>query len=133
MKEKSIGNEIRRIATMAVLAIVLLGSPLMLSTFASAAPNSGCSVTVTGENVGNTAIQSAINLAEGGSIGPKVCVDGGSYPEQLTIDSSGIQLVGLGTALNPTILNPSALTTQIANDPDNSLPVVAIVLVSGSD
>src|ERR1700722_1751408 len=105
MKEEvSRGKEIRRIATMALLALVLFSSPMTLATFASTSVVASCSVTVTGENIGNNAVQLAITAAEAHLTGPVVCVASGIYPEELQITSSGIALRGLGTYRNPTVI-----------------------------
>jgi parallel beta-helix repeat protein len=116
MKEK-ISKEIRRVFSIAVLGMFLFSAPVMLSSFASTSNGSACSVTVTAENVGNTAVQDAINNAETHVTGPVVCVDPGTFPEQLKITSSGITLRGLGTATNPTKIQPtSAVPNSVSPD-----------------
>ncbi len=79
--------------------------------------NPHCDVTVTGENAHNNAIQSAINTAE--TPPPTrpytICVDQGTYPEQLLITSSNIQLVGVSThndaqpLIQPTSVVPNSV------------------------
>lgn len=85
-----------------------------------------CSTTVSGENVANNAIQSAINSASAGAV---ICVAGGVYPEQLTI-TQPLSLVGLGTFHNPTEIQPTSLV-QTSTDPDTATPEYNIVLVGG--
>jgi hypothetical protein len=116
----------------AVLALVILlaSSPFLVSATSFASSGVTCSVTIIHENGSHNAVQSAINQAEMGSIGPRICVDGGSYPEQLTINTSNIQLIGLGTISNPTVFNPSTVSSTF-HDPDDGNPVVALVVVSG--
>jgi hypothetical protein len=112
------------------IAAILLSSPLLLATSASAVTS--CSVTIQKENTTNNAIQMAILNAEAGVTGKTICVASGTYPEQLTITSSGIQLLGLGTSKNPTIIEPPSSTLTINSfDPDHSSSVAAIIAVDG--
>jgi len=94
-----------------------------------------CGVIIAHENAGDNAIQLALNAAAGGKISPAVvCVGPGVYPEQLSITSSGISLVGLGTPRNPTVIEPSSVAANnYANNtnwyPDGTADA-AIILVS---
>ncbi len=91
-----------------------------------------CTVTVTGENGDNDAIQSAINSVPSGST---VCVAAGTYPEQLSI-AQPLTLIGAGNG--STILEPNAPLVANTFDFDSSstfadlTPAVAIVLVANT-
>jgi parallel beta-helix repeat protein len=113
-----------------ILISILLIAILFVcpSSLVATAKSNPCTVTVNGENGPDNAIQSAINANPGATI----CVAGGVYPEQLTITSSGTQLVGLGTFLHPTIIQPTSVTI---NSPAGVYPlmeVAAIILVGSS-
>ncbi len=91
-----------------------------------------CSVDVTGENVGDNAIQTAINAATPGTV---ICIGPGTYPEQLTISTPDLTLVGAGN--QSTILEPAAPLTLNTFDYDagggpGATPTAAIILVDGS-
>jgi hypothetical protein len=86
-----------------------------------------CTTTVSAENVGNNAIQTAINSANNGDV---ICIAGGTYPEQLTI-TKPLTLLGLGDNHNPTSIVP-ALVSANAVDPDSGNPEAAIILVSST-
>jgi hypothetical protein len=73
-----------------------------------------CTTTVSAENVGNNAIQTAINSANNGDV---ICIAGGTYPEQLSI-TKPLTLEGLGTASHPTEIQPTTLV-QNSGDFDN--------------
>jgi hypothetical protein len=85
-----------------------------------------CTTTVSTENVGNTAIQTAINSANNGDV---ICIAGGNYPEQLSI-TKPLTLEGLGTASHPTEIQPTSVVQNSA-DPDTSTPEYNIILVGG--
>lgn len=87
---------------------------------------SHCTTTVSAENVGNTAIQTAINSANNGDV---ICIAGGTYPEQLTI-TKPLTLEGLGNASHPTEIQPTSVVKNSA-DPDTSTPEYNIILVGG--
>src|SRR5579871_1409722 len=89
-----------------LMSFLLAASPFFVAH--SAAWSNHCTVTVSGENASTNAIQSAINANPGGTI----CVAAGTYPEQLSITTSGTQLIGLGTILNPTIIEPTTVVTS---------------------
>ncbi len=91
-----------------------------------------CTVTVSTENVGDNAIQTAINAASSGAV---ICIGAGTWPEQLTIQTSGITLLGAGNG--STIIEPAAPLAYDTYDYDasggaTSVPAAAIVLVEGS-
>lgn len=113
-----------------MLLITVLGTTLLLLPATSTASTIHCSTVVNGENVGNNAIQSAIDANPGGVI----CVAGGTYPEQLTITSSGTQLIGLGTPLNPTVIQPTSVgaTAEVPQGPSEGSPINSAILVGGS-
>jgi parallel beta-helix repeat protein len=104
-----------------LIALMLMASPFLLAT--STARSNPCTVTVNGENGSDNAIQSAINANPGGTI----CVASGTYPEQLAITSSGTQLIGLGTILHPTIIQPTSVAINSPATGD-----AAIILVGSS-
>jgi parallel beta-helix repeat protein len=126
-------------AVLIVVVLTVATVALLLSTPAvSAAPSdsgiamrgSHCSVTVHKENPTNDAVQDAINAYPGGTI----CISSGSFPEQVTISTSGTVLKGAGAS--KTILDPSALVLNTfdydyAGGP-SAMPAAAIVLVQGS-
>jgi parallel beta-helix repeat protein len=91
-----------------------------------------CTVTVSGENVGDTALQTAIDAA---SPGNTICVAAGVYPEQITISTPGLTIVGAGNA--STIIEPNAPLALNTYDYDasggpTSVPAAAIVLIEGT-
>jgi parallel beta-helix repeat protein len=115
--------------TLLVLSLLLLSAPfLAMGTFAASSANA-CSITILKENSGNNAIQTAINNAESGVTGPKICIDSGTYPEQLTISNSGIQLIGLGTS---PLIQPTSVTSNAQDFDNGNAPIAAIILVGGS-
>ncbi|MGP8077874.1 MAG: hypothetical protein ACLQC7_08855 [Thermoplasmata archaeon] len=92
-----------------------------------------CSVSVTGENLAGNAVQTAINAAVAID-GTVVCIGPGTYPEQLTISTGGITLVGAGDT--STIIEPNAPLAFNTYDYDapggpTSVPAAAIILVQG--
>lgn len=99
-----------------------------------------CTVTVSGENLANNAVQTAIDAALPGST---ICVGAGTYPEQLTITTPGLTLYGAGNS--STIIAPTSLTfntvdwdsahgssSSVPCGPDICVPLAAIVLVANS-
>jgi hypothetical protein len=103
--------------TLAFLLLVSLPSAALAfqpndSTNASSSWNH-CGIIVSHENAGDNAIQLALNAASDGQVSPPVvCVGPGVYPEQLSITSGGISLVGLGNTWNPTIIEPSSVVVN---------------------
>ena len=99
-----------------------------------------CTVNVTGENGANDALQSAIDAAATGST---ICIGPGTYPEQLTITTSGLTLYGAGNAstfLAPTTVSFNTVdwdsaggsSSSVACGSDLCVPTAAIVLVENS-
>jgi hypothetical protein len=86
-----------------------------------------CTTTVSTENIGNTAIQTAINSANNGDV---VCIAGGTYPEQLSI-TKPLTLRGLGDDHNPTRIVPTLVSANAAS-PDSGRPEAAIIVVSST-
>ena len=74
--------------------------PVTTTVFAHSSPP--CTTTVTGENIGDNAIETAI-LAS--SAGQTVCVTPGTYPEQLFI-ANGVSVRGLPTRTSPVLVQP---------------------------
>jgi hypothetical protein len=94
-------------ATVAILVVLgALGTVALFSVGVVQGTSPACSVTVHTENVGDNAIQDAINAYPGGV----VCVGKGTFPEHLQISTSGTTLSGAGAA--NTIIEP---TTEHAN------------------
>ncbi len=87
-----------------------------------------CTVTVTGENVENNALQSAVDAA---SPGATICISAGVYPEQLNISTPGLTLFGLGGS-SGTILEPKAPLAFNTDDFDSGTSAAAIVSVSNT-
>jgi len=97
-----------------------------------------CSVTVHSENIGDNAIQTAINAFPGGTI----CVGAGTFPEQLTISESGTTLKGAGAT--KTIIEPTAVAFNsvdwdsapysggVTCGSSTCVPLAAIILVVSS-
>jgi len=110
------------------LISLLLVVPVSSSVLASSDEPS-CSVTVSGENITNNAIQMAIVNAEAHVTGPVICVASGTYPEQLAITGSGIQLIGLGSQDNPTVIRPTTVATNTEDTAPPNQPIAAIILV----
>src|SRR5579872_2968193 len=110
MNEKIV-KQMRRVL-ISSLFVLVFSSPLMLTSFASTSNVPACTVTITGENGSNNAIQMAIDNAESHVTGPVVCVDPGTYPEQLVITLSGITLRGLPTSGHPVLIQPTFVTTN---------------------
>jgi hypothetical protein len=129
--------KVRRNLTIVSIFVVFLFSISSLAALpvsAASPPAITCSVTIVHENGGNNAIQQALNNAAAGVTGKVVCVDGGSYPEQLNITAataSGIELVGLGTSSNPTTIAPASVAVNTI-DSDTGAPVAAIVVAGNN-
>lgn len=87
-----------------------------------------CNLSVNSENSANNSVQSAINSADPGWT---ICLGAGTYPEQLTISTPSLKIVGAGAAL--TIIAPTSVS-QNTYDWDNvpALPLDAIVLVDNT-
>ncbi len=129
----------KAVVTWAVLIPIILGvSTLAYASMTATGSNPSdnnnnffgnprCTTTVTGENSGNNAIQTAINSAHSGDV---ICVASGSYPEQLLIITS-LTLQGLGTQHNPTIISPTSVAAN-AVSPDSGASEAAIIAVSGA-
>ena len=91
-----------------------------------------CTVTVASENGGDNAVQTAI---DGAAPGDTICVGAGVFPEQLTITTPNLTIVGAGNA--STFIEPSAPLSLNTYDYDayggaTSTPSAAIILVEGS-
>ena len=122
-------NRSRLTSTVVLIAGLFLLSVLpVTSVFANSPPP--CSVTVTGENVGNNAIQTAIDAAEALPPPQVVCVNPGTYPEQLVILSSGITLRGLPTSGHPVLIQPTSVSPNSVST-DSSTQQSNIILVNG--
>lgn len=80
----------------------LLGTVLAVAGGAVALP-AGCNVTIHGENGGDNAVQTAISAAHPGQT---ICLRAGVYPEQLTISTPGLRLIGAGEG--KTIIAPTS-------------------------
>lgn len=93
-------NKTKLLRSLAVFGIFLsmIGVGLVGAYTPPGPPNpyAQCTVVVNGENVGNTAVQTAITAANPGST---VCLTAGVYPEQLSI-TKPLTLEGVGYTLN---------------------------------
>src|SRR5271155_281045 len=128
----------RAVVAMAVIIPMLLGvSAMAYASVAATGANPSdtnnnffgsprCTITVSAENVGENAIQTAINAASPGAV---ICVAAGVFPEQLAI-TKPLTLEGLGSGHSPTEIQPTALVQNSA-DPDTSTPEFNIILVGG--
>jgi hypothetical protein len=110
-----------------VSAIVMLSAAFggVLLFAGNAAASSGCSAVVAGENVGNNALQTAINHA---SSGATICVQAGTYPEQLKIATPGLHIVGAGVGLT-TIAPTTGTVNTVDYDSGSNFPMIAVVVV----
>ena len=88
---------------------------LYVSPGASNVADSSCAA------AGYGTIQSAVNAA---AAGDKIVVCAGTYPEQVTITTSNLTLMGQGIA----IIQPTSATTD-ASDLDSTQPIVSILAV----
>jgi hypothetical protein len=125
------------ILSISALSMLLLGG----TAFATNDPddnnwNTHCTVTINGENVGNNAIQSAINTAASGST---ICLDAAVYPENLVINKP-LTLEGVGYTIhddnshgpkNIAILEPTTLTSTTSDIDNTSNLSDPIILVQG--
>jgi parallel beta-helix repeat protein len=118
----------REIRLAALFLLPLLLVVPVSSSVVAMSNHPACSVTVSGENVTDNAIQTAITEAELGVTGKTICIASGTYPEQLAITGSGIQLIGLGSQDNPTIIQPTMVATNTYDTATNQ-PIAAIILV----
>ncbi len=132
--ERAHGRRPRR-ALLAVIAasVVALGAVAVGGIVVGASPFAGlvpasvtCSITVHHENAANDAVQLAINAYPGGTI----CLGPGSFPEQLTIDSSGTTLHGDGAT--KTFIDPAGPLAVNTYDYDRGESAAAIILVEGT-
>ncbi|MCI4356696.1 MAG: right-handed parallel beta-helix repeat-containing protein [Thermoplasmata archaeon] len=116
-------------ATALVVLIAVGGATLLVATSRVASATPTCNLTVNSENLGNNAVQSAINSANPGW---RVCVGAGSFPEQLSISTSGITLAGAGVGL--TIINPASVNTTTVDWDSNApqAPLAAVILVDNT-
>ncbi|HYK93490.1 MAG TPA: hypothetical protein VEY07_05550 [Thermoplasmata archaeon] len=106
------------IAAVAVLAVV--GTLASVFAVGVAAARVTCNISVNTENSANTSVQSAINSANPGWT---ICLGAGSFPEQLTIATSGLTLRGAGSGL--TSIDPASVVSNTV-DWDSSFPQQAL-------
>jgi hypothetical protein len=129
------------LSTFKVVAVTIALAFVLVVSFSSTAialngPSSAsvasfkCGLTVTQENSGNNAVQLALDAVAASEVSPPVvCVGPGVYPEQLSITSGSISLVGLGTSSNPTIIEPSSVAVNSYFSQFGDEPVAAMILV----
>jgi hypothetical protein len=120
-------------ASIVAVLVVLgaLGTMTLIAVGSAQAPSTAlakdpCSVTVFTENLANNAVQTAINAFPGGTI----CLGAGTFPEQLTISSSGTTLKGAGATM--TFLAPTSVAENTYDDDlgvTGSTGMYAIILV----
>jgi hypothetical protein len=122
-------NARRAWATALVIVVAVAGVSLLLGTSGTASAGTPCNLTVNTENLAHNAVQTAINSANPGW---KICLGAGSFPEQLTIATSGLTLVGAGPA--STVIDPASVNATTV-DWDSTLPhipLAAVVLVANT-
>jgi hypothetical protein len=95
------------LGALGTMGLITVGSAHAASTALTKDP---CSVTVFTENLANNAVQTAINTYPGGTI----CLGAGTFPEQLTISSSGTTLKGAGATM--TFLAPTSVAENTYDD-----------------
>ncbi|MFY9717974.1 MAG: hypothetical protein WAK40_08630 [Thermoplasmata archaeon] len=113
------------ILSVMVLLASTVGAVVVFTGAAGAAPI-GCNVFVAGENIGDTALQTAIN---GAHAGEKICVGAGTYPEQITIATPNLHLIGVaggGTVIDPS----SGVVNAVDYDSGSNMPLIAVVVVA---
>ncbi|MGB6500228.1 MAG: right-handed parallel beta-helix repeat-containing protein [Thermoplasmata archaeon] len=114
------------VTTIVMLTAVVTGG-LLLAGSAGATPV-GCNIMVAGENVGNNALQSAINTAHAGQT---ICVGPGTYPEQITISTPNLHITGASGGR--TIIDPASGTVNAVDyDSGSNFPLIAVVLVANA-
>jgi len=120
-------------ASMVVLVAAAFGGVVALAGGA-AASGGPCGVVVSGENLAQDALQTAISAAHAGQT---ICVHAGVYPEQIVVSTPDLKIVGAGVGL--TVIDPSSGTVNAVDwdsaasphSPKSSLyPVIAVVLVA---
>jgi hypothetical protein len=103
----------------------LFAGALLFSGAAAANPV-GCNVVVSGENVGDNALQTAIT---GAHAGQTICIGAGTYPEQIVIATPNLHLVGASGGR--TVIDPSSGTVNAVDyDSGSNFPLIAVVLVA---
>lgn len=114
------------VGALLALSVFVGGFALVAVAGLTSATPTGCNLVVNSENVANTSVQSAINSA---SPGWKICLGAGSFPEQLTISTPGLKLVGAGAGLT-FIDPPSVSATTVDWDSAPALyPLAAVILL----
>ncbi|MCI4317932.1 MAG: right-handed parallel beta-helix repeat-containing protein [Thermoplasmata archaeon] len=99
-----------------VIVVAAAGGMLLFGHGGNASATVTCNIVVNSENVNNNSVQTAINSANPGWT---ICVGAGSFPEQLTIHTAGLTLLGAGsgsTSIDP----PTVSSTTV--DWDSSSP-----------
>jgi hypothetical protein len=115
--------------TALVVMIAVGGATLLVATSRTASASPTCNLTVNSENLAGNAVQTAINSANPGW---RVCLGAGSFPEQLTISTSGLTLAGAG--VSSTFIDPSSVNTTTVDWDSNSphAPLAAVILVDNT-
>jgi parallel beta-helix repeat protein len=126
MRERGVKSSAFAIGVLMVASALAGIGILEFATGAATAVAESCNLVVNSENVANNSIQTALNSA---SPGWTVCVGAGTYPEQLTIATNGVELLGMGPA--STIIQPPSVsaTTFDWDSAPNPLAAAAIILV----
>src|SRR5579863_7776758 len=128
-KEKNAGNRARLWILTAVLVIGTFGGVTALAAAFYAPPHAVCNLTVNSENSQNTSVQSAINSANPGWT---ICLGVGSFPEQLSISTANLKIVGAGATR--TFIDPTAVSTTTVDWDSASpqTPLAAVLLVDNT-
>jgi hypothetical protein len=116
-----------RLASTTILMLTVGAAFTVLAMGSAAASGGPCSIVVSHENVGNNALQTAINSAHAGET---ICIGHGSFPEQITIATPNLRLVGAGvgvTTIAPTAGVVNAVDWDSASNPE--YPLIAVVLI----
>jgi len=108
---------------------VIAGGFLLFFGSGSAAASPTCNLVVNSENLADNAVQSAIDSA---SPGWKVCLGAGSFPEQLTISTPGLKLVGAGAA--KTFIDPTSVVADTVDwdSAPTHTPAAALLFVNNT-
>jgi hypothetical protein len=127
---ETIGLKSSRVwATALVVVFAFAGVTLLFAASGTTSAAPTCNLTVNSENLANNAVQTAINSANPGWT---ICLGAGSFPEQLTISTTGLTLMGAGAS--STIINPSSISTTTVDWDSSSpqTPLAAVVLVDNT-
>ena len=109
-----------------VMALLIVASAFagLMALAGPVAAGSGCTVSVSHENLADNALQTAIN---GAPTGATVCVGAGVFPEQIAIKTAGLHLKGAGPGR--TSIDPTTGVVDAVDYDNSQFPLVAVVQV----